>query len=282
VAVESGVLADEQQGLRPRKWAISLRQNAENLGRYLRRAQFVLAPNPYGATGILRARFNDAVFMSLKHRYLFASNEKVGNSTLRTTFQTLEAGGRLPPGYQRFKRWTGPLLQPSDVREFSYDLTDKTIRKFCVVRHPYARLLSCYRNKFEKSGPKRRGYRRAMRDLGLSPRQGSISFAEFVYAVADQPHTVMNAHWRIQFFNTFMDLISYDEIIRLEHLDERLPSLIEEFYPERANDPSSAVIQYKRNPRPSELLVDQYFNAELKAVVREAYRLDFQTLGYAP
>jgi Sulfotransferase family len=282
VAVEQALLAEGQPSRETRNWRISLGQSAENLARYLKRAQFVLAPNPYGATGILRARFSDAVFMSLKRRYLFASNEKVGNSTLRTTFQTLEAGGHLPPGYQRFKRWTGPLLQPSDVRNFSYDLTDKTIRKFCVVRHPYARLVSCYRNKFEESGPKRRGYRRAMRDLGLSPRQESISFAEFVYAVADQPHTVMNAHWRVQFFNTFMDLISYDEIIRLEHLDERLPSLIEEFYPERANDPSSAVIQYKRSPKPSELLIDQYFNAELKAIVREAYRLDFQTFGYAP
>jgi len=121
-----------------------------------------------------------------------------------------------------------------------------------------------------------------MCDLGLPPLQERISFTEFVYAVADQPHTIMNAHWRVQFFNTFMDLISYDEIIRLEHLDERLPSLIEEFYPEQGVDPSRAIIQYKRNPKPSELLVDQYFDAELKAVARETYRLDFQTFGYSP
>ena len=73
----------------------SLSQNMKNLGRYLKRARFVVLPNPYGQTGILRARFNDAVFVSLKHRYLFTSNEKVANSTLRATFQNLECDGKL-------------------------------------------------------------------------------------------------------------------------------------------------------------------------------------------
>ena len=140
----------------------SLAQNVENLGRYLKRARFVMLPNRYGETPILRARFNDAVFISPKHRYLFASNEKVANSTLRATFQALECEGHLPVHYKPFKRWTGPLLQPSDIADFSALLDDASIRKFCVVRHPYTRLISCYRDKFERE-PKGASYRRKMR-----------------------------------------------------------------------------------------------------------------------
>src|SRR4051812_30438778 len=195
-------------------------QNIDNLGRYLKRAHFVMLPNDYGTTPILRARFNDAVFISPRHRYLFASNEKVANSTLRATFQSLECDGRLPPHYKPFKRWTGPLLQPSDVADFERLLSNGSLRKFCVVRHPYSRLISCYRDKFERE-PKGASYRRKMRELRLPLGRG-ISFDEFLEAVSKQPQELMNSHWRIQYYNVFMDIIQYDEIIRYEELPEQL------------------------------------------------------------
>jgi len=254
----------------------SLVQNIDNLRRYLKRAGFVMLPNTYGPTPILRARFNDAVFISLKQRYLFASNEKVANSTLRATFQSLECGGKLPPHYKPFKRWTGPLLQPSDVSDFPALLSDASVRKFCVVRHPYTRLISCFRDKFERE-PKGAGYRRKMRELGL-PANKQISFAEFLDAVAKQDQQAMNSHWRIQFYNIFMDMISYDEIIRYEELTERLPRLVGELYPFANAD---AVLSRHRHDQSSDELIDRYFSTELKTLVQQIYRKDFETFGYA-
>jgi hypothetical protein len=254
----------------------SLSQNIKNLGRYLKRARFVVLPNPYGQTGILRARFNDAVFVSLKHRYLFTSNEKVANSTLRATFQSLECAGKLPPHYKQFKRWTGPLLQPSDMSEFAKVLSDRSIRKFCVVRHPYTRLISCYRDKLEHR--RDRSYRRKMRELGFSSSH-EISFSEFLHAIATQDQSRMNSHWRIQYYNVFMDLISYDEIIRYEDLGARLPSLVEELYPDTAGA-GAAILSRNRRAEPSEGLVDAYFTPELKSLAGQIYRLDFETFGY--
>lgn len=256
----------------------SLSQNLENLGRYLKRARFVLLPNRYGQTGILRARFNDAVFISLKHRYLFASNEKVANSTLRATFQLLECDGKLPPHYKQFKRWTGPLLQPSDVSDFPQCLTNPSIKKFCVVRHPYTRLISCFRDKLDR--PPGRSYRGKMRELGL-PSAHRISFAEFLRAIAKQPQMTMNSHWRIQYYNVFMDMIQYNEIIRYEQLRERLPALIKELYPGSANS-EGAVRSRNRKPESSDGLVGQYFTPELKKLAAEIYRLDFEMFGYEP
>jgi Sulfotransferase family len=261
--------------------AISLGQDFENLGRYVRRARFVLLPNRYGATGLLRARFNDAVFISLKRRYLFASNEKVANSTMRATFQSLECGGELPLHYQRFKRWTGPLLQPSDVADFPACLADPVFKRFCVVRHPYARLISCYRNKFE---PKREGkpYRRKLRELGFPPHKDGISFSEFIHAIAKQNQTEMNSHWRIQYYNVFMDMIEYNEVIKYEAFNERLPGLIAELYPERMahGEIGQAIITKNIQAESSDVLIERYFTPELKKIVREVYRRDFETFGY--
>jgi hypothetical protein len=253
----------------------SLTQNLDNLRRYLKRARFVMLPNAYGPTPILRARFNDAVFIAPEHRYLFASNEKVANSTLRATFQSLECGGTLPPHYKPFKRWTGPLAQPSDVADFAGALADTSIRKFCVVRHPYTRLISCYRDKFER-GQKNAGYRRKMRELGLAANR-EISFAEFLAAIAKQDQHAMNSHWRIQYYNVFMDTIRYDEIIRYEEFSGRLPQLLSELYPGANPD---VIISRHRHDQSSDEMVSHYFTPDLKALAQEIYRLDFETFGY--
>lgn len=253
----------------------SVAQNVENLGRYLRRARFVMLPNRYGETPILRARFNDAVFISLERGYLFASNEKVANSTLRATFQSLECDGHLPPHYKPFKRWTGPLLQPSDVADFPALLADPSIRKFCAVRHPYTRLISCYRDKFERE-TKSAGYRRKLRELGL-PRDRRVSFAEFLEAVSRQPQQLMNSHWRIQYYNVFMDMIRYDEIVRYEDLPERLPQLVPELYP---SADGRAVITRHRHRQSSDELIGQYFTPALKALAQRIYGIDFETFRY--
>lgn len=253
----------------------SIAQNIDNLARYIDRARFVMRPNPYGATPILRARFNDAVFISLNHSYLFASNEKVANSTLRATFQSLECNGRLPPHYRPFKRWTGPLLQPSDVRVFPALLGDSSMRKFCVVRHPYTRLISCYRDKFERE-PRGAGYRRKLRELGL--QQGKrVTFADFLEAVGKQPQQSMNSHWRIQYYNVFLDMIGYDEIVRYEELPRRLPSLVAELYPAADAD---AILSRHRQEQSSDELVDRYFTSGLKSLAQNIYAKDFETFGY--
>ncbi|GEM_PF-3118935 len=255
---------------------ISARQNAANLWRYLKRARFVLLPNRYGSTGILRARFNDAVFVSPRGRYLYAANEKAANSTMRATLQMLECGGQLPVHYKPYKRWTGPLLQPSDVADFEALLADRSIYKFCVVRNPYARLVSCYRNKLERGG--HRAFRRKARELGLDPRQ-PMPFDSFVRALARQDQKKMNPHWRIQYYNVFMDMIAYDEIIRYEDFNSRFPALVAKLYPE-SGDAMDAVVSRNRHEVNSNELIGRYFTPELKDIVRSVYRLDFETFGY--
>ncbi len=249
----------------------------DNAARYARRSAFILTPNPWGETPTLRARFNDAVFISPARGYLFASNEKVANSTMRATFQRLEGGGALPPHYDPFKRWTGPLRQPSDIDGFASVVADPAIYKFCVTRHPYARLVSCYRNKFEPSA-RGRGFPKMMRQLGYDPGKEEITFGKFIAAIAEQDQRDMNAHWRPQYYNVFMDRIAYDEIIPYEDFTARMRALVKKFYPETAGDQS--LTSANRQTTNSDALVEQYFDEGLKAQVREIYAIDFERFGF--
>jgi len=249
----------------------------DNARRYAARCVFVLAGRRFGESAKMRARFNDAVFYSQTRGFVFPSNEKAGNTTLRKTLQQLEGGGKTPPFYRPLKRWTGPLLQPSDVADFSDVLRDRSVYKFCVVRNPLARLVSCYRDKFETAsrGP---SYNKKLRELKLDSRRNEAPFAEFVDAIARQDQADMNPHWRPQYYNTFMDLIEYDEIIRFEDFPEKLVGLVRRFYPEANQE--SVVKSGNRKAVISEALVDQYFRPSLKRKAREIYAIDFDRFGF--
>ena len=245
--------------------------------RYLRRSAFIFTPSAWGETALLRARFNDAVFVSPSRRYLFASNEKVANSTMRVTLQTLEGDGVLPPYYDHFKRWTGPLRQPSDFKDFGAVLKDPEIYKFCVTRHPYARLISCFRNKLEPSA-RGRGFPKMMRQLGLD-QHGDLRFDNFVEAIARQDQIDMNPHWRPQFYNVFMDRINYDEVIPYEEFAPRMTELVERFYPEAKGQALSSA---NRQPTNSDALVNEYFSPTTKKMAQKIYAIDFEKFGYTP
>ena len=248
----------------------------DNAVRYARRTGFILAPSVFGDTPVMRARFNDAVFISQERGFLFSSNEKVANSTMRATFQALEGGGALPRFYKPFKRWTGPLRQPSDIDDIASVLADPSIYKFCVTRHPYARLVSCYRNKFERAA-RGRGFPKMMRQLGFDPARDEITFGKFIAAIARQDQRQMNPHWRPQYYNVFMDHIAYDEVISYEGFAARASALIEKFYPEMAGN---SLVSANRQTTNSDQLVGQYFDEELKARAQEIYAIDFERFGY--
>ena len=116
-----------------------------------------------------------------------------------------------------------------------------------------------------------------MRELAL-PRREASAFAEFLGRRCKQPQQLMNSHWRIQYFNVFLDMIRYDEIVHYEQLPARLPQLVTELYPGTNAD---AVLSRHRHEQSSDEMVDRYFTPELKALAQQIYAKDFETFGYA-
>ncbi len=248
---------------------------AATTSRLTKHLGFCLRANDYGDSFAQRRRFNQSLFISPRHKFIFVKNEKAANLTLRKTLQTLEAGGEPPPGYHTNRRWTGPLLQPSDIEGFGEnELRGNSYFRFAVVRNPYVRLLSCFRDKFENIKYDRKFWR-VHKNLGLARDQVEISFEEFVERVCAQESAAMNPHWRVQHDNIYADKISLDKIIKFERLSDEMPEIINRLYAASAD-----LLTRRHHVTNADAHMDQYYTQDIAKMVREKYAVDFETFGY--
>jgi len=204
-----------------------------------------------------------------EQRLLYVSLPKVASSTLKTTLLRLALGD---PDYRpRRTHQAAEKLLRKPPPGFDFDAPD--LRRFCFVRDPYSRLLSCYLDKFAQRGgwdsPKRQ---RVRRDLLADPMT-PIGFAEFVERVARQAPGEMNRHWRPQTALLHWGRIRYDFVGRLERFEAELARLapIVDLRPwlHRRTKKTGAATR----------LAD-YYTPDLAARVRETFAADFEALGY--
>lgn len=223
----------------------------------------------FGRGFAARRRFNDSVFISLEHGYLFTKNEKAGNNTARMTLQSMEAGGEVPKGFQSQRRATGPLLQPSDLALAHIDdINERGLLRFAIVRNPYSRILSCYLNKIERATRKKDKF---LRRAGLSADGG---FKDFVGAVVRQRPEDMDPHWRTQFYNIYADIIDYDTLIKFERYDDEVAKLLETLYG------ASSIVNVRKGETNAATLIEQYFDREIIRMVNDGFAVDFERFGY--
>jgi len=240
--------------------------------RLLHHTYFCLAdPAGFGGTFVDRKRFNDAVFVDPERRFLFTKNEKVGNTTARRTLQSLYFGHMLPEHFADTRRWTAPMLQPSDLGLTRIeDINTKVGFKFAIVRNPYARLLSAYLNKIKFQ------VRRLKKFAGEAGLEGRPEFPDFVRAVAKQAPQQMNPHWRVQYYNIYCDRIRYDRFVKFENYEAEFSAVLEKFF-----DHAKIETAHKRWTHAGDKLAG-YYTPELAAIVRDTFARDFDTFGYSP
>lgn len=139
---------------------------------------------------------------------------------------------------------------------------------FAVVRNPYDRFVSAweYLSNYEEV-------------------RWPLSFEE----------TVRQFHKRGRFFYTSEDLVWWpqarfisikkiilvDKVLRYETLSEEWPGVVEEIVkrtPEGFSRPKELLDRMNTNPREKSL--DEYYTPELKEMVYDLYRRDFEMFGY--
>lgn len=217
-----------------------------------------------------------ASHISLKNKYLYVETAKVGCSTLKKVLIDAEYEGKVAPvegEYLHFREFS-PLLNARQVGDFSQFLDRPDIFKFCFVRNPYSRLLSCYLDKIVH----RKGqHYPLMIQLGYGPfSEKVLSFAEFIDAIIAQPVGLMDPHWRTQYYATFQDGIEYDFIGRFENFEMDLKKAInqtainfERYYNVQNNHATKANSQ-----------LATYFTAEIADKVYHKFKIDFDYFGY--
>jgi hypothetical protein len=216
---------------------------------------------------------NYLVNFSLRYGYIYVETPKVGCSTIKRILQTAEVNNdesRLPQDVHDRMNSPIPTMNraPGQFRELLYN--QETFR-FCFVRNPFSRVLSCYLDKFVKDEAEKG---RLISQLDV-PKHKDLSFTDFLNAIRRQPDREKNIHWVPQSFLLNPHSLKYDFIGRFETMSADINYVIEALkLPVRSwqkNAPHATAAGSKLN---------RYYGRDEIRLVQEIYVEDFKSFGY--
>ena len=223
-----------------------------------------------------RGRVDYLTHVSERHRCVFVEVPKAGCSVVKRVLQYCEVDGEgFDPSASVHDRSISPLAAPlKDGLPLEEVFgTPSPYFRFSFVRNPYTRALSCYLEKI--AGEQ---WLRDMRlpDLGFDPHE-DVSFVQFLRAVAEQPPGEMDIHWAPQHFLLSLQQVRYDFLGRFESFHADLRRMIDAV---GLAAPESLLQQRTAHATGAGSRLQEFYDDEALALVRDIYRDDFATLGY--
>jgi glycosyltransferase involved in cell wall biosynthesis/predicted O-methyltransferase YrrM len=225
-----------------------------------------------------------STYVNLDRKYLYCEVPKAACTSMKLLIHSLE---ELPP----FTPFAGD--QPEVRREMFVhersefklpsllDLDDETQRfilsspeffRFTIVRNPYTRLQSAWKDKVLTCAP---GFEYLYYQIKGGLPQGNdpgshITFPEFVATISREDLAICNPHWRSQVEHLFFRALNFNFVGRLESLHEAIATFLERagFAPTQI---AEAANQSQANGE---------YDQELAEKVYALYERDFVDLGY--
>jgi hypothetical protein len=202
--------------------------------------RMVQAKYPLLDAPTIAERLAYASFVSLRHRILYFETPKAACTTIKLFLRDLCDARPIayPVGAQRESRRdmfvhirsNVPLPSLVDLDEHTQQevLTAADFLRFGIVRNPYTRLISAWRNKVMLCEPGYEYvYRAVMGDIPPVRAKRVLRFQQFLDYVESEPDlSSCNPHWRRQVDLLLCSAIPYSHIGKMEQLSETL-SLIE-------------------------------------------------------
>jgi len=230
-------------------------------------------------------RLRQSSFVNLDKRYLYVEVPKAACTQMKELLRTVEgappikvfAGGARETRRDMFIHSRSNVPLPSLA-----ELDDKTQReileapdflRMTVVRNPYTRLTSAWRNKILLCEPAARDiYARIKGGPPDFRKKSLVSFPEFVeYLANDCDLRACDGHWRRQVDHTFFPALNFSLVARVERFGEGLRTF------ERHLGLSQLPVTAERNVS---IAGDAPYTPELADKVYSLYRSDFEVLGY--
>lgn len=215
-------------------------------------------------TGILCRRF----------RFIFFPVPKAASSSVKKLIARMDG---LPSDVDPHHAVEFPLVWGKDLHRYP------GYRTFTVVRNPWDRLVSCFKDKIRSGYDTRFGTRPGIHEgldrynhiLGRKLFYDDMPFSEFIEVIGRIPDSLADEHFRSQYrmFSTARGTPLVERIIRFENLYDELTELfqelqIEDFDIDHLN--KSVGSDYRG-----------YYTDDLVEAVARVYQKDIKLLGYS-
>ncbi len=228
------------------------------------------------------ARVNYSMHISLKHAYLFYETPKSGCSTIKRRLQRIELSDTpFKPSNSVHSRLESPMIAPSQLprAQINEILADHRFPKFCFVRNPFTRVLSAYLDKIVRNEPQKALFFKAQGKPD-TPLTQTVSFSEFLEALALTPAAKMDPHWMPQGFHLFYDLLDYNFVGKFENFENDFSTVARMLFPReiRENIPADVMAGHKTDAANK---LEHYFNGKCIDLVKKIYQDDFSSFGYS-
>jgi len=227
-----------------------------------------------------RTRLNQIINISLKHKYVYFLVPKVASRTLLATFQKVELKA-LPHA----KEIVHPTARESAMvkpYQLGFDqleeiLTGGEFFKFCIVRNPYARVISAFRNKIVGGAPEKKLILRAL-GLPIEDLKQPVSMDEFVRVICATPERRMNLHWMPQHLVSCATTVRMDFIGHMEQFSKDLRIVARRTGTKLPND----LVDYRPHATGTTPADAATLTQEQRAMLRDKFAKDFELFGYEP
>lgn len=218
-------------------------------------------------------RLSYGSFVSLKHKILYIENPKVACSSVKHFLRELagaspvqfEIGALRETRLDMFVHARSNVPLPSlvalDEEIQERVLTDPSFLRFSIVRNPYGRLISAWRNKVLTCEP---GHEFV--------HHKAPTFRQFVEFLENEDLGVANPHWRRQTDLLLQGAIPYTHVGRAESINETEATLSAHL---------GRTVNFRRD-NPGLPIGDASLTDDLAARINALYSADFSVYGYSP
>ncbi|XP_064088285.1 carbohydrate sulfotransferase 11-like [Macrobrachium nipponense] len=228
-----------------------------------------------------------------KYKLLACVPAKAGATTWKT--HLLRMKGYTKPIQNPHVEWVHRLLRARHLlnrQQAVKILRSPSVTRVVSVRHPVARLISGYTNKFYNGrlhvpdNVTHKYMKTALEVEGIKLEKGkpiAVTFRQFLNLILHEKERGLaniNNHWRPQYSLCDACAVRYDYVVKQETFEEDLQYLVKKLEIAEVN----ADLKTNVSAKPKNATYEEYFRDIPKDVLREIFQLyepDFRHFGYA-
>jgi hypothetical protein len=165
-----------------------------------------------------------------------------------------------------------PSLLDLDDATQEFALTSPEFMRFTVVRNPYTRIESAWKDKVRLCAPTYERFYQAIKGKLPTGNDASsmVSFREYVNAISREDLANCDAHWRLQVVQTLRGALNLSHIGRLEDFS----TIIRVLHAHLGEAQSQRSMALNRTAGAS------HYDEDIAKAVYGLYRQDFEAFGY--